>query len=165
MWMLTFLTGSRANRLSGNGSSNLETGIVGFLQRSLLGYARPRRFGGAPSRRLPNGQREFWKTIRKPDRPLATRLTQSNKRETKGGRSLPKIELPAPGRLCPSCGTRLCRKETRLCRNCTLPLTRKNFDQGRKAAQRPEFLAKRSATQKSHKQDIRNWNPSDLPGW
>jgi hypothetical protein len=46
-----------------------------------------------------------------------------------------------------------------------LPLTRKNFDEGRKTAQRPEFLVKRSATQKIHKQAIRNWNPSDLPGW
>jgi len=35
----------------------------------------------------------------------------------------------------------------------------------RRTAQQPEFLAKRSATQKIHKQAIRNWNPSDLPGW
>jgi hypothetical protein len=44
-------------------------------------------------------------------------------------------------------------------------VTRENFDLGRKAAQRPEFLAKRSATQRTHKQAIQNWKPSDLPGW
>ena len=40
-----------------------------------------------------------------------------------------------------------------------------NFDLGRKAAQRQEFLAKRSATQRIHKQAIKNWKPSDLPSW
>jgi hypothetical protein len=29
----------------------------------------------------------------------------------------------------------------------------------------PESLAKRSATQRQHKQAIQNWKPSDLPGW
>jgi len=68
-------------------------------------------------------------------------------------------------RLCPGCGKKLARRDRRLCAECSLPVTRKNFDEGRKAAHRPEFLAKRSATQKSHKQAIRNWNPSDLPAW
>jgi hypothetical protein len=42
---------------------------------------------------------------------------------------------------------------------------RENFDMGRKAAQRPEFLAKRSDTQRAHKQAIENWKPADLPAW
>ena len=33
------------------------------------------------------------------------------------------------------------------------------------AAQRPESLAKRSAMQRTHKQAIQNWKPSDLPYW
>jgi hypothetical protein len=32
-------------------------------------------------------------------------------------------------------------------------------------AQSPEFLAKRSATQRLHKQAIQSWKPSDLPAW
>ena len=46
-----------------------------------------------------------------------------------------------------------------------MTVTRENFDVGRKAAQRPESLAKRSATQRMHKQAIQNWKPSDLPDW
>jgi len=42
---------------------------------------------------------------------------------------------------------------------------REGFDLGRKTAQRPESLAKRSATQRMHKQAIQNWKPSDLPEW
>jgi len=42
---------------------------------------------------------------------------------------------------------------------------REGFDVGRKVAQRPESLAKRSATQRMHKQAIQNWKPSDLPDW
>jgi hypothetical protein len=44
-------------------------------------------------------------------------------------------------------------------------VTRENFNAGRKAAQRPEFLAKRSDTQRMHKQAIQNWEPTDLPAW
>jgi hypothetical protein len=39
------------------------------------------------------------------------------------------------------------------------------FSAGRKNAQQPESLAKRSATQRQHKQAIQNWKPSDLPNW
>ena len=46
-----------------------------------------------------------------------------------------------------------------------MTVTRENFEMGRKAAQRPEFLAKRSDTQRAHKQAIQNWKPSDLPAW
>jgi hypothetical protein len=43
--------------------------------------------------------------------------------------------------------------------------TNENFDAARKRAQQPESLAKRSATQRQHKQAIHNWKPSDLPSW
>jgi len=36
---------------------------------------------------------------------------------------------------------------------------------GRKIAKQPESIAKRSATQRRHKQAIQNWKPSDLPAW
>jgi len=44
-------------------------------------------------------------------------------------------------------------------------VVREGFDLGRQAAQRPESLAKRSATQRMHKQAIQDWKPSDLPSW
>ena len=46
-----------------------------------------------------------------------------------------------------------------------MTVIREGFDLGRKAAQRPEFLAKRAATQRLHKQAIQDWEPSDLPNW
>jgi hypothetical protein len=44
-------------------------------------------------------------------------------------------------------------------------VVREGFNSGRKLAQHPEFLAKRSATQRMHKQAMKNWKPSDLPSW
>ena len=46
-----------------------------------------------------------------------------------------------------------------------MTVTHENFDEGRKAAQRPESLAKRAETQRKQREAIRNWNPSQLPVW
>lgn len=46
-----------------------------------------------------------------------------------------------------------------------MTVTRENFQVGRKAAQCPESLAKRSDTQRLHKQAIQNWKASDMPTW
>ena len=43
--------------------------------------------------------------------------------------------------------------------------TRVNFRAGRKSAQEPGFLAKRSATQRRHIAANRAWNPWSLPSW
>jgi CRISPR-associated endonuclease Cas1 len=97
-------------------------------------------------------------------RSLATPLTQQHRREAKGRPSFPTVEAPKPDRLCRGCGKPL-RRGKRLCRDCAEPLVCDNFDLGRRTAQRPEFLAKRSATQRMHKEAIKNWKPSDLPAW
>ena len=69
-------------------------------------------------------------------------------------------------RLCRGCGKPIRRDRRRhLCAECAATVIREGFDVGRKAAQRPESLAKRSATQRMHKQAIQNWKPSDLPSW
>jgi len=57
------------------------------------------------------------------------------------------------------------QSDNKRCSNCAKPARRKNFNVGRKNAQQPESLAKRSATQRQHKEAIRNWKPSDLPAW
>jgi CRISPR-associated endonuclease Cas1 len=102
---------------------------------------------------------------RSTSRSLPTPLTQQHRREAKGAPSFPTVEAPKIDRLCPGCGKKLGRRDRRLCIECSLPVIRKNFDEGRRTAQRPEFLVKRSATQRIHKQAIRNWNPLELPGW
>jgi len=56
-------------------------------------------------------------------------------------------------------------KRRRLCADCAVTVVRENFDAGRKAAQRPESVAKRAATQRMYKQAIQDWKPSDQLGW
>jgi len=97
-------------------------------------------------------------------RSLPTPLTQRHRREAKGRPSFPTVEAPKPDRVCRGCGKQI-RRDKRFCADCAVTVTRENFDVGRKAAQRPESLARRSATQRTHKQAIHNWKPSDLPGW
>ena len=94
---------------------------------------------------------------------LATRLTEAHKREAKGAPS-PKIEVPKPDTLCRGCGNQIPRGK-RYCQKCALPITRCNFDAGRKAAHSAKSLAKRSATQRLHRQAIHKWRRSDLPAW
>jgi hypothetical protein len=89
---------------------------------------------------------------------------QANRREVKGDTFLPKVEIPQPDRVCRGCG-RQAGRGAHLCPLCAANLTRENFAVGRKAAQRPESLAKRSGTQRAHRQAIDNWKPSGLPDW
>ena len=94
---------------------------------------------------------------------IATRLTQRNKREVKGS-DVPAVNQPKPEHVCGDCGVKI-RRDKKLCSNCAKRATRKNFRVGRKIAQHPEFLAKRSATQREHKRAIDRWKPSDIPTW
>jgi len=95
--------------------------------------------------------------------PLPTPLTQQHRREAKGRPSFPMVKAPKPDRLCRGCGKHI--RSRRYCSDCLATATCENFDLGRKAAQRPESLAKRSATQRMHKRAIRNWKASELPAW
>jgi hypothetical protein len=95
--------------------------------------------------------------------PPATRLTQSRRRNTKGSTE-PIMHMPKPEHVCPDCGITISARTT-LCSNCAKQATGKNFRMGRKSAKQPEALAKRSATQRQHKQAIHSWKPSDLPDW
>jgi len=95
--------------------------------------------------------------------PIPTPLTQQHRREAKDRPSFPTVEAPKPERLCRGCGKEI--RSKRYCSDCAVAVIREGFDLGRKAAQRPESLAKRSATQRMHKQAIKSWNPSNLPLW
>ena len=94
----------------------------------------------------------------------ATRLTQQNRKESKGRPPLLSVEVPKPDAICRGCGQRVPRG-THFCAKCAVTATRENFDAGRESAQALEHLAKRASTMRRHKQAIQHWNPSDLPAW
>jgi hypothetical protein len=108
--------------------------------------------------------RTLWSATSRPKIP-ASRLTQQHRREAKGRPPLPLVELPKPDVICRGCGKQNRRRGTRFCSQCAATATNENFDAGRKRAQQPESLAKRSATQRQHRQAIQSWKPSDLPAW
>ncbi len=95
---------------------------------------------------------------------IPTHLTQQHRREAKGQPPLPPIEVPRLKHLCTDCGVEI-PSGNKLCSSCAKQATDKNFHAGRKSAQQPKSIAKRSATQRQHEEAIRNWKPSDLPGW
>lgn len=94
----------------------------------------------------------------------ATRLTQQWRREVKGS-VVPVVEMPKPAHVCRDCGAPLRRQDRDRCARCAKRETQKNFKIGRKEAQNPNALAKRTSTMQVHKAAIDNWNPADLPAW
>jgi CRISPR-associated endonuclease Cas1 len=109
---------------------------------------------------------ELWSSISKQTSsrsPFASRLTQAHRRTVKGS-AVPAVNQPKPEHVCADCGVKI-QTDNKRCWNCAKRARRKNFNTGRKSAQQSESLAKRSATQRQHKQAIQNWRPSDLPGW
>jgi len=108
----------------------------------------------------------LWNTTSrsKSSRPLSTPLTQQHRRQAKGRPPSPTVQAPHADRICRGCGKELCRGR-RYCLECAATATHENFDAGRKSAQQPASLAKRSATQRLHKQAIQNWKASNLPAW
>ncbi|MBZ5722894.1 MAG: CRISPR-associated endonuclease Cas1 [Acidobacteriia bacterium] len=110
--------------------------------------------------------RMLWNTTSrsKSSRLLSTPLTQQHRRQAKGRPPFPTVQAPQPDRICRGCGKQLCRGK-RYCLECAATATHENFDEGRKSAQQPASLAKRSAAQRLHRQAIQNWKASDLPAW
>lgn len=100
------------------------------------------------------------KTARK---RIATRLTQRNKREVKGSDVL-KVTHLKPDHVCSGCGVGL-RTDRQRCLKCSKQVTSANFREGRKSAHQQEYLEKRAATMRRHRQAIQAWKPSDLPAW
>ena len=94
---------------------------------------------------------------------LATRLTQRHRKSSKGS-EVPTVPIPKPEHVCSECGKKLPSGKIR-CLKCSVPVTRQNFRTGRKIAQTPDSIARRSDTMRAHKRAIANWNPADLPSW
>ena len=112
--------------------------------------------------------REFWKTIRKPDVPFATRLTQANKREAKGTACPPPSSPPQPQNVCFGCGKAVAKGSTH-CTTCAVEVSRERMleiaRQGRVVAHEQRASARRRETKRRHDLALRDWSPSDQPDW
>jgi hypothetical protein len=94
---------------------------------------------------------------------IATRPTQRNKREVQNA-VVPPVPLPRPDHACGSCGAKIALRQ-KICEKCWKHKTVKEFETGRKLAQRSEAIAKRAGTMLRHRKEIREWKPSDNPAW
>jgi CRISPR-associated endonuclease Cas1 len=112
--------------------------------------------------------REFWSTIRRPDTPFSTRLTQANKREARG------VTIPCPPaapqqqNVCLACGKAVA-KASNHCANCAVEVSREKMlevaRRGRIASKSPESRARVAATQRRQQTARWNWQPSTQPSW
>jgi CRISPR associated protein Cas1 len=113
--------------------------------------------------------RAFWSTIGRPDAPIATRLTQNNKREAKSALPLPStISAPRRDNLCPGCGKTIQDRSTQ-CAQCGIDGVTKNMLDaariGRQTANSPEAQLKRANTQRQNALAQHSWKASDQPEW
>ena len=113
--------------------------------------------------------RAFWSTIRKPDAPLATRLTQGNKRRAKGGIPCsPAPRTPRREDLCRECGQNITAGCTH-CAQCAIGGATERLVEvarlGRAAAQTSEALAKQADSQRRHSMARSSWDESSQPKW
>jgi CRISPR-associated endonuclease Cas1 len=112
--------------------------------------------------------REFWSTIRRPDAPLATRLTQANKREAKGTTIPSTPAAPQQQNVCQGCGKPVAKASTH-CATCAVEVSREKMQEvarrGRIASKSPESRARVAATQHRQQTARWNWQPSRQPSW
>jgi CRISPR-associated endonuclease Cas1 len=111
----------------------------------------------------------FWSTIHKPDAPLATRLTQSNKRAANGSPPQSTYKrLPSQQNACLVCGKPI-EHSHRWCAECA----QKNSTAalvdgarlGREVARGPLAQARRKETKRHHDLARQRWSSSDQPAW
>lgn len=115
--------------------------------------------------------RALWSTLSRPSRRdfPATRLTETSRREAKGGSIVSAKEeaLKVP-RLCRTCGNGLGhgKRECAFCAKLTARVNIINAAKlGRLATHLPKAEALRSATKRRHDAELKNWQASDLPHW
>jgi CRISPR-associated protein Cas1 len=112
--------------------------------------------------------RAIWSTIRRPDTPLATRLTQNNKRKTEGRMPPAQLPAPQPQNICRGCGKDVARGSTH-CAVCVVDVSRTKMSEvakkGRIASKSPESRARLVTTQRRQAIARWTWNPSSQPDW
>lgn len=113
--------------------------------------------------------RAFWLTIRKPDAPLPTRLTQNNKRAAKGSLvQSPQRPLPSQQNVCLTCGKAIERSH-RWCAECSqknaIASLLEGARVGRLIAHGSQGQARLKETKRRHDLARSQWSPSSLPAW
>jgi CRISPR-associated protein Cas1 len=115
--------------------------------------------------------RTLWSTLRKPTGQSypATRLTQSRRRQVKGGSFDAQAgNSPVPLRICRICGASIKRTQT-YCASCAVDVSREGLVEaaklGRIATHTLEAETLRAKTQRRHAASIAAWQPADLPDW
>jgi CRISPR-associated endonuclease Cas1 len=113
--------------------------------------------------------RAIWSTIRRPDKPFTTRLTQDNKRTAKGGS--PQLSLtwvPSQQSLCAGCGKPV-RPKSKHCAQCSLKHSTESLiagaELGRKISHGELAQARRKESRRRHALARSAWSPNDLPTW
>ena len=113
----------------------------------------------------------FWSMTSKQvkTKALATRLTQSRKREAKGKTlAKPVKSTLRPSTLCRICGKSI-NSSDRYCHGCVPTISRENLLEaaklGRVATHSLGAEALRSATQQEHARARKLWDPKSLPTW
>jgi hypothetical protein len=94
---------------------------------------------------------------------LKTPLTQTHRREAKGA-PVPKLKVPKTVHVCRGCGKPI-PNDCEHCAECSVTVTRGNFERGRKVAHNPESLARASETCKVQAARVKRWNRAELPAW
>jgi CRISPR-associated endonuclease Cas1 len=112
--------------------------------------------------------RAFWSTIRKPDSPLASRLTQRRRREAKGCGTALFVPVPSPQSICHGCGKAIATGSTN-CAVCAVPVSRQRMSEvaqlGRAASRTPQARARVATTQRRQAAARYGWSPSSQPDW
>jgi CRISPR-associated endonuclease Cas1 len=113
--------------------------------------------------------RAFWSTIRSPDAPIATRLTQNNKRTAKGSQAQsPYKRVLSQQNVCVDCGKPI-QRDCVHCGDCALKNSTASLlagaRLGRVAAQTPTAMERRKETKRRHDNARSNWTPSSQPFW
>jgi CRISPR-associated endonuclease Cas1 len=115
--------------------------------------------------------RLLWSTIAKPARQLvpSTRLTQSRRRQAKGGPSrLPVKPAPRPTAICRICGAAIACGH-RYCAACAVSVSRENLiaaaKLGRVAGHSREARTRQAEAQRRHAAAKRAWQASSQPVW
>jgi CRISPR-associated endonuclease Cas1 len=115
--------------------------------------------------------RTLWKRIPRPAcrQTLATRLTQSHRREAKGGSSTTSVKLPPHiPTVCRLCGAPI-KFGDNYCAICAVSVSREGLIEaakvGRITGHSPEARAKQAEKQRRHAAEVKAWNPADKPNW